>query len=94
MLKNIWSTILTLGAKFVLLAITPLATSLYEENSIILNQEVISILKKHKKFERFKRGYLFCKNCNSQLSINNLGFLRESPKLEMTCDNPGCTLKI
>lgn len=93
--REFFSNIVSIGAKGVLLAVAPMAIKLSEENQsvMLIKPEVVSLLIKYGRFDTFDKGKEYCKYCNLQLSFDNLGLLIEKKELELTCDNPGCTLR-
>lgn len=95
LLRNFLSDMIGIGAKGILLAVAPMAMSLNEENqsAVLVKPEVVSLLEKYGRLEAFEKGKEYCKYCNLQLSFDNLGLLIEKKELELTCDNPGCTLR-
>lgn len=94
--KDLLTSITAIGAKGSLFLIAPLATIMNDNNqsTILIKPEMISLLEKYGKLKSFEEGNEYCKCCNSPLSFDNLGLIIEKKDLEMTCDNPGCTLKV
>jgi hypothetical protein len=83
--------ILAAASKAILFAIAPIATRM--DDSFALRSEVISSLKKHSKLDTFNQGKIRCPHCKITVTFDNLGLIKESKDLTLTCDNPGCTLQ-
>lgn len=86
----------TVAAKIMFFAVVPLARKVApDDESFSFKPDIKRKLEAHGMLSDFYAGKISCSECNSKVTFDNLGGLKESrTRLEPVCDNPACSLRL
>lgn len=96
-LEDFWIKATAFMANGFLMTIVPIAkaTNIDFDDVLLSKSNLDSALVRHNMKEDFLAGKISCSCCKQKLDYRNLGGINEaSSSIEMTCLNPGCSIKL